>query len=100
MHLSCLGSKRLCQFWVRGSKYVRLPPTEKLNTLNELLLETRQFIVSEFARKPKNLVHIDKWKATEMRLFILYIGPVILKPFLPKTFYYHFWALSIALHLA
>lgn len=34
-----------------------------------------------------------------MRLFILYIGPVILKPFLPATFYNHFLALSIALRI-
>lgn len=98
MHLCCLGSRRLCQFWVRGSKDVRLT-IERLNALNECLLETRQFIISEFARKPRSLIYIDRWKATEMRLFIFYIGPVILKSFLPETFYNHLLALSIALRI-
>lgn len=91
MHLCCLGSRRLCQFWIRGSKDVRLT-IERLNALNE-------FIISEFARKPRSLIYIDKWKATEMRLFIFYIGPVILKFFLPETFYNHLLALSIALRI-
>lgn len=59
MHLICLGLRRLCQFWIRGPKDVRLP-TEKLDALNKLLLETEQFIILEFARKPRSLDHIDK----------------------------------------
>lgn len=59
MHLICLGSRRLCQFWIRGPKDIRLL-IEKLNTLNKVLLETGQFIISEFARKSRSLDHIDR----------------------------------------
>lgn len=53
----------------------------------------------EFARKPRGLHDISYWKATELRLFMLYIGIIVLKNVLPTKLYKHFMKLHIALRL-
>jgi len=98
MHLVCLGSRRLLQFYVRGKKGVRLSKVA-IDSINKHLLDTRKFIIKEFARMPKSLLCIDSWKATEVRLFLLYLGLVLLKPFLSKDYYNHFLSLSIAIRI-
>lgn len=99
MHLVCLGVvKRLVQFWVKGPKNIRLPDA-KLESLCKALVAMRVEITNEFARKPRTLRDIDRWKATECRQFLLYTGPVILKSILSETYYCHFLALSIAIRI-
>lgn len=39
------------------------------------------------------------WKATELRTFLLYLGPVCLKSVLPPNYYNHFMSLSIAIRI-
>ena len=39
------------------------------------------------------------WKATECRLFLLYLGPVILEGVLPLTIYLNFRRLSLSIYL-
>lgn len=45
---------------------------------------------SEFNRKPWSLVELCRWKATELRSFLIYLGPVVLKDILDVTIYKHF----------
>ena len=54
---------------------------------------------SEFARQPRSLVELDRWKATEFRQFLLYTGPVVLRGILPDNLYQHFLSLSIAISI-
>lgn len=98
MHLFCLGSRRLLQFYVRGKKGVRLSNTA-IDSIDKHLLDTRKFIIKEFARLPRSLLYVDSWKATEVRLFVLYLGLVLLKPFLSEDYYNHFLSLSIAIRI-
>jgi len=42
---------------------------------------------------------MDKWKATELRLFLLYIGPAILKSVMSAKYYEHFLTLSVAIRI-
>lgn len=99
MHLVCLGViKRLLQIWLRGSRNCRLPK-ECINLISRHLKMIRYLIPLEFARKPRDLQDIDRWKATELRQFLLYTGIVILKPILSSTCYNHFLSLSIAVRI-
>ncbi|CAH0563111.1 unnamed protein product [Brassicogethes aeneus] len=85
MHLVLLGvvKKLLCGIWCTG------PPPHKFSSLqiknvSDLLENLKSFIPSEFARKPRSLKEVKRWKATEYRQFFLYTGPVVLKNNLPK----------------
>lgn len=99
MHLVCLGvMKRLLQLWLRGNKNVRLS-ADKINRISHYLLTIKPCIPSEFARKPRSLHDIDKWKAIEFRQFLLYTGIVVLKSVMTSASYNHFLSLSIAIRI-
>jgi hypothetical protein len=97
MHLICLGvMRRLLYFWSRGpKKFGRLSFTQ-ISLISEDAVSQRKLIPSDFARKPRSLKELDRWKATEFRLFLLYIGPVILKRHLNKEHYENFLCFSLA----
>src|SRR6218665_1651587 len=54
------------------------------------LLHLSQFIPREFSRRSRSLSEIDRWKATEFRLFLLYLSPVVLASALTENHYKHF----------
>ena len=54
---------------------------------------------SELARQPRSLQMLDRWKATEFRQFLLYLGPLVLKDVVPRRFYKHFLSLHIAMSI-
>ena len=54
---------------------------------------------SEFARQPKSLEELKRWKATEFRQFLLYAGPVVLKGVINGSIYIHFLAFSVAISI-
>jgi len=94
MHNICLGiTKRLVEFWVKGKKDVRLNE-ESRKQITVDLLKLRPFVPSEFSRLPRAIEDINYWKATELRSFLLYYGPIILKGKLKKNFFSHFMLLS------
>jgi len=56
-------------------------------------------IPREFSRKPRSLSEYKQWKATELRLFLIYVGPVVLKGVLSRDMYSNFMALSVVMRL-
>ncbi|XP_030580612.1 uncharacterized protein LOC115776952 isoform X1 [Archocentrus centrarchus] len=93
MHLVCLGVvRRMLHIWLRGPLNFRLPASI-VERMSAKLLEMRSFIPVEFARKPRSLRELDRWKATEFRQFLLYTGPVMLGTFLDQNMYYNFMLL-------
>lgn len=99
MHLVCLGVvKRLIQFWIKGPRHIRLT-SNKVTEVSEALLAMRSSIPKEFARQPRKLDTIDKWKATECRQFLLYTGPVVLRRIMSAKYYQHFLTLSTAIRI-
>lgn len=97
MHNICLGViRRLVWFWVKGPVKVRLPP-DVIESLSRELTNLKEFIPSEFARKPRPVSDIERWKATEGRQFLLYTVMVILKGKLSDRYYKHFLALMISI---
>jgi len=57
MHLVCLGSRRLLQFYVRGRKGIRLSNA----AIDRQTLDTRKFIIKEFLRLPRSYVPQQKF---------------------------------------
>jgi len=99
MHLILLGvTKRILSLWLLGNKEVRLTKTQ-ITQLEESYMSTKGYIISDFARKPRSFTSLAMWKATEFRLFLLYVGPVVLKNILSKKAYSHFLCLALAVRL-
>ena len=99
MHLVCLGvMKRLLLMWIKGPLKSRVS-ARTVAQISSSLLSLRDYIPSEFSRRPRSLSEIDRWKATEFRQFLLYTGPVVLKHNLNQTFYDNFLTLCIGMHI-
>lgn len=100
MHLVCLGvMKRLISFWCKGNMSIRMM-TNDLDDVNKTLLDMRNHLsYKDFARLPRPLSDSDRWKATEFRQFLLYLGPIVLKGKLKPTQYMHFLSLSCAIRI-
>lgn len=100
MHLLCSGVvKKLILLWLgmfkKSPVSIRLQ-TRDVNTISNRLLSIKPYISCDFARKPRRLHEISRWKATELRLFILYTGPIVLKNILLNECYSHFLCLHVA----
>lgn len=67
--------------------------------INSYLKLISDLIPSEIARKTRGLDEFDRWKATEVRLFLLYIGPIALNDYLPSNYIYHFNCLQCAIRI-
>ena len=90
MHLVCLGvMKRILKFLKNGPAICH-PSQVQQSLISNDLIEMKQFVPSDFSRKPRSLIEHDRWKATEFRQFLLYTGPVVLKKILSSAMYSHF----------
>ncbi|GBM44142.1 hypothetical protein AVEN_93781-1, partial [Araneus ventricosus] len=99
MHLVCLGVVgKLILAWYKGSLRIRLSNSAKTN-LNQSLVDCSKYSPKEFQRKPRSLIEVDRWKATEFRCFLLYVGPVVLKDILLPDYYNHFLCLHLAIRI-
>lgn len=97
MHLILLGILlKMIELWMNGPAKVRL--SENLRQqLSEALLSLREFMPSDFSRKPRQFKNVRRlWRAHELRQFLLYSGPVVLKEFLKEEIYKHFLLLHYA----
>ena len=101
MHVVYLGvMRKLLRSWVKG-KYVRgvrlsSPLIAKLSKFLEFMA---RFITANFARKSRSLDELCYFKATEFRLFCLYLGPIVLRDNLSEELYSHFLLLHVAIKL-
>ncbi|XP_077277560.1 uncharacterized protein LOC143905820 [Temnothorax americanus] len=99
MHLVLLGiMKRLLQFWIKGKHNVRMA-ANLIALISTTLLSMSLFLPKEFARKPRKLDEVDRFKATELRQLLLYTGPVIFLKTLSRDKYVHFLSLSVAIRI-
>jgi hypothetical protein len=95
MHQVNLGvTKRLLLRWISGPLKTRISSAQ-VEHISKKLIDIKQFIPFEFARKPRTLKHVRQWKATEYRQFLMYTGPFVLKDVLPKKLYDNFMCLHV-----
>lgn len=77
----------------------------RMNKINILKLTQRMVNLSsqipqEFQRSfTQSLGLVSRWKATELRFFLLYCGPLVLKNLLPSNLYEHFLYLHVSLRI-
>lgn len=96
MHCICIGvTKKLLLTWISGSLSVRLH-NRLITQISEKLLSIRCCIPLEFNRKPRSLSDLSYWKATELRTFLVYAGPVVLESYLDISVYENFLLLHCA----
>ena len=104
LHFICFGvMKKLLMTWsgldkVKFNRKARLRPLQR-EKISQLLHHLRQYTPLEFARRPRFLQELKKWKATEFRQFLLYTGPMILKKILPEKHYKNFMKLHVAIKI-
>ena len=101
MHCVCLGvMKKLLWTWIKGPLATRIG-RQNIDLISAALADLVNFIHDDFARKPRPLSELCRWKATELRQFLLYTGPSVLKeiykgkPF--ESLYDHFMLLHTAI---
>ncbi len=93
MHLACLGvMKRLLNIWISSDKLI-------MREINLQLLECYKCYSVEFRRKGRKIEDLCRWKAVELRSFLLYSGSVVLKELLSDEKYEHFIILHVCLRI-
>ncbi len=90
--------RRMLIFLTRGPTLWRLSVRQR-QEISQKLNRLRGKMPSEFARQPRGLEDLDRWKATEFQQFLLYTGPVVLKNVLSPERYYHFLSLAVAMSI-
>ena len=101
MHLICLGvMRKLLNLWIKGPLHVRIG-TQAIRVLSNasIACRCRDQVPCEFARKPRQISELDRWKATELRQFLLYTGPVCLQHVLNEAMYCNFMLQSVGMYI-
>jgi len=99
MHLSCLGvMRKLLYLWMRGPLQVRIG-RQAVDNLSQTLVTFKEQVPVEFARKPRSLAFLDRWKATEFRQFLLYTGMIALRGVVDDVLYNNFMLLSVSMYI-
>lgn len=98
MHSVCRGVTYKLLEEMRHGKHHRLS-VKLLGEMSDLLVVLRDDIVSEFSRLPRSIFQIGLWKATEFRLFLLYLAPIVLPKFCSSEFSLCFITLTCAMRI-
>lgn len=99
LHVVLLGvMRKLIRMWISGGTYSLLPSrqTAKISRRLENLVKTQP---PEFQRKTRKISEINYFKGSELRTFVLYTGPFVLKNILPNDKYEHFLLLHNAIRI-
>ena len=99
MHLVCLGvMRKLLWLWMKGPLKGRIS-SHAVNCISDSLIQLQGWVPKEFARKPRGLREVDRWKATEFRQLLLYTGSVVFPGNLCHAFYHNFLLLHVAIYI-
>lgn len=96
MHLVLLGVLRTLMFmWIAGPKKVR-QGGQVLAQISQHMESLSEWVPCEFVRKPRSLTFVKRFKATEWRMLLFYVGVIVLSH-LPQHLYQHFLVLHVAM---
>ena len=97
MHLLFNGVmlKLIHEYWIKENRSIRCNRHDR-KELSRRLTYIKPYIPMEFQRKIRTVKYCSNWKATELRFFLLYCGPIVLKKLIRVTFYKHFLLLHVA----
>ncbi|KAK4879871.1 hypothetical protein RN001_008017 [Aquatica leii] len=99
MHNGCLGvMRKLLHYWIGGPLKTRLQ-SYKVTEISRRLENLKCHIPVEFNRKTRTLAELNRWKATELRTFLLYVGPIVLKDIVDIAVYEHFLLLHFGFNI-
>ncbi|XP_077551247.1 uncharacterized protein LOC144164879 [Haemaphysalis longicornis] len=99
MHLVLLGVvRKFVKYWAEGPYTVRRSDAQ-LTVINERISLLHPYTPCDFSRKLRPMKDGERWKATEARLFLLYICPCVLKGMLTEESYEHFLVLHVAIRI-
>jgi len=100
MHLVLLGvMRKLLYTWCIGPRHQHRLSATQIGVISKRLLSYRARIPVEFQRKPRSLLEIRNWKATELRQILCYTGPVAFRGVLHEHVYSNFMLLSCAMRI-
>lgn len=100
MHCVYLGVvKMLLSLWITVRLKQHSISVKGIQNISNSLLQLAPDVPSDFSRGLRSLVHLSRFKATELRLLTLYILPLVLKNELDGKFYKHFLKLHCAMRI-
>ena len=98
MHKVCQGDvKQLLGLWFQKGNKSPYVISNELKELDDRIKGVK--LTTEFERRPRSLEYRSHFKASELRAFLLFYGPIVLNGILPQPWYDHFLCLSEAIHL-
>ena len=99
LHVVYLGvMKSLLTSWLNNHRNPRFT-SRAIQKLSDMIVIAAQWVPEDFNRKPRGLQELCRWKGTEFRMFLLYLGPIILQHFLPEEYLIHFNSLNCAMRI-
>lgn len=100
MHAVLLGVfKTLLKYWVTTKKKPFSLNQSQQDEINRRIQIVKRQLPSDFARCPRTLDELNNYKATELRLFLLYTGPILFLNVVKDQYYQHFLLLHSAIRI-
>lgn len=103
MHCVYLGVvRKLLGYYCSTTKNLRLPcrlSSHHIKQVSDRILRYRNCFGPEFQRKIRPLKELEHFKATEFRIFILYLCPVLMKDILPPRYFDHLLLLHFSMYV-
>ena len=100
MHLLDIGCmKKMLNFMMKGKGTRSRLSGDQISNISLRLVGMRKFVPFDFARKPRELGELPRWKATELHFFLMHSGISVLKGIISEEHYKHFLLLFVAVRL-
>ena len=96
--MSWCDEKNFLMFLKSGPRVCKLSH-QQIEVLSDKLVALNGKMPREFARQPRSLDVLDRWKATEYRQCVIYTGPLIFHHIMPEDMFNHFLSLSVAMSI-